>query len=198
MFRIELSTRIRAPIERCFDLARSIDLHTASTEDTNERALDGVVTGLIGMGESVTFAARHFGIWVTHTSLITAFDRPRHFRDEMTRGFFRSFVHDHVFVEDGDATVMRDTLVFSSKFGPLSWLLSRYVLAPHLTKLLKARNGFIRQVGESDDWTIFVNHDRELPNDSDQEMMAAARRCMYKYRHALRKMADENYDWPQQ
>ena len=198
MFKIELSTRIHAPIERCFDLARSIDLHTASTEATDERAIDGVITGLIGMGESVTFQARHFGLWLTHTSQITAFDCPRHFRDEMMRGFFRSFVHDHVFAQDGDATVMRDTLVFRSKFGPLSLVMDPLVICPHLTRLLTARNNFICEVAESDDWTIFVNHDRTLPTVSDQEMMAAARRCMYKYRNALRKMADESYDWPKQ
>src|SRR5690349_18317043 len=110
MSKIELITRIEAPIERCFDVARSIDLHTASTEATHERAVAGVVTGLIGKGETVTFRARHFGIWLTHTSVITAFERPRYFRDEMTRGFFRDFAHDHRFEADGDGTVMRDTL----------------------------------------------------------------------------------------
>src|SRR5437899_12648015 len=40
MTRIVLLTSIAAPIERCFDLARSVDLHMASTNWSGERAID--------------------------------------------------------------------------------------------------------------------------------------------------------------
>jgi len=54
---IELSTLIRAPRERVFDLARSIDAHQDSTGGTEERAVAGVTKGLIGMnGELSTVA----------------------------------------------------------------------------------------------------------------------------------------------
>lgn len=59
---IILTTTINAPIERCFDLSRSIDLHMASTTKTNERAIAGVTKGLINKGEQVTRLAKHFGI----------------------------------------------------------------------------------------------------------------------------------------
>lgn len=62
MPRIVLKTIIRAPIDRCFDLSRSIDLHKVSTEQTNEEAIDGVTSGLISLDESVTWRAKHFGI----------------------------------------------------------------------------------------------------------------------------------------
>jgi hypothetical protein len=51
MTRIVLLTSIAAPIERCFDLARSIDLHMASTNWSGERAIAGVTSGLIGAGQ---------------------------------------------------------------------------------------------------------------------------------------------------
>src|SRR5262245_45796803 len=70
MVRIELETLISAPIERCFDLSRSIDLHMASTNWTGERAIAGVTAGLIGAGEQVTWRGRHFGLWITHTSRV--------------------------------------------------------------------------------------------------------------------------------
>jgi hypothetical protein len=44
---ITLKTEIHAPIERCFDLARSIDLHQLSTAGTRERAVGGVTSGLL-------------------------------------------------------------------------------------------------------------------------------------------------------
>jgi hypothetical protein len=43
--RDKLTTVIRAPVEVCFDLSRSIDLHIISTEHTGEQAISGVTTG---------------------------------------------------------------------------------------------------------------------------------------------------------
>jgi hypothetical protein len=59
---IQLSTPIAAPPEREFDLARSIDAHQQSAEGTLQRAIAGVTSGLIGMGDQVTWKGRHFGI----------------------------------------------------------------------------------------------------------------------------------------
>ena len=92
---VTVTTKILAPIELCFDLARSIDPHVESTKQTRERAVAGVITGLIGRNEEVTWEATHFGVRQRLTSRITAFDRPRHFRDSMARGIFTRFDHDH-------------------------------------------------------------------------------------------------------
>jgi hypothetical protein len=89
MVRIELVQNIAAPIERCFDLSRSIDLHMASTDWTGERAIAGVTSGLIGLDQEVTWQGRHFGLGIQHTSRITAFDRLWHFQDCMVRGAFK-------------------------------------------------------------------------------------------------------------
>src|SRR5215510_835622 len=80
---VRVVTRIEAPPERVFDLARSIDLHAQGQARHRERAIAGVTSGLIGMGQSVTWEARHFGITQQLTSRIVAFDRPRSFRDSM-------------------------------------------------------------------------------------------------------------------
>jgi hypothetical protein len=53
-------TSISAPVEFCFDLARSIDLHTQSMQHTGEKAVAGTTIGLIGLNETVTWRARHF------------------------------------------------------------------------------------------------------------------------------------------
>src|SRR5437016_5526911 len=76
MPRIRLATRIEAPPERVFDLARSIDLHARGQARHRERAIAGVTSGLIGLGQTVTWEARHFGITQRLTSQIVAFDRP--------------------------------------------------------------------------------------------------------------------------
>jgi ligand-binding SRPBCC domain-containing protein len=156
MIRIELVTRIAAPIERCFDLARSIDLHMASTDWTGERAVAGVTSGLIGPDEEVTWNGRHLGVLIAHTSRINAYARPRHFRDCMVRGRFRSFCHDHFFeVRDG-STLMKDVMEFEAPLGVLGLLVERLVLRKHMVGLLLRRNEHIRRVAESDEWDSYL------------------------------------------
>ncbi len=123
--------------ERLFDLSLDIDAHVASMTDSGERAVDGVTGGMIGLGESVTWRARHFGVWFTMTSRITALERPHRFVDEQTSGPFRSFRHEHVFEQSGDEVVMTDVLTVASPlFGRLA---ERIVLVPYLRRLIAAR-----------------------------------------------------------
>src|SRR5215831_4701533 len=135
MVRIEIFTTIAAPIERCFDLSRSIDLHMASTDWTGERAIAGTTSGLIGRDQEVTWRGRHFGLQIHHTSRITAFDPPRHFQDCMVDGAFQSFCHDHYFESAGSATRMTDRVEFQTPFGVLGRLVEP-LLDRHMRALL--------------------------------------------------------------
>ncbi len=92
---IVLTTEIAAPIETVFDLSRSIDLHIDSTSRTNERVIAGRTSGLIELGESVTWEATHFFVRQQLTVRVEQFDRPHHFRDSMVSGAFTRFDHDH-------------------------------------------------------------------------------------------------------
>jgi ligand-binding SRPBCC domain-containing protein len=152
MTRIVLLTSIAAPIERCFDLARSIDLHMASTNWSGERAIAGVTSGLIGAGQEVTWQGRHFGFTLTHTSRITAYQRPNYFQDCMVRGRFRRFCHDHYFEAHDSRTLMRDEMEFEAPLWPVGWVVEWVVLARHMRRLLKRRNRGIREAAESGDW----------------------------------------------
>lgn len=156
MVRIELETRIAAPKERCFDLARSIDLHMVSTEYTGERAIAGVTSGLIGYREEVTWTGRHFGFRFRHTSRITQYQRPDYFQDSMVRGVFKRFCHDHVFEDCSNATLMRDIMEFEAPLGFLGRMLEHILLKKHLTTLLLRRNECIRKTAEGDEWNRFV------------------------------------------
>jgi ligand-binding SRPBCC domain-containing protein len=154
---IQVVTTIRAPRERCFDLARSIDLHTRSTAKTHERAVAGVTRGLIRAGEEVTWEAKHLGVRQRLSSRITGFDRPSYFQDTMLRGAFKRFVHDHFFVLEGDMTVMSDRLEFEAPLGMLGRLVDRVVLSGYLTRFLSERNAVIKRVAESEDeWKQFL------------------------------------------
>lgn len=156
---LTLHTEIRAPIERVFDLARSIDLHCRSTATTGETAISGTTTGLIGLGEEVTWRARHFGVRQTLSSRITAFSRPGHFRDSMVRGAFRRFDHDHLFIPQGEATVMTDRFDFTSPGGIAGRAVERLFLTSYMRRLLEERNRVIKEVAESAEWKQFLKED---------------------------------------
>ena len=148
---------IEAPPERCFDLSRSVELHTHSTGATGERAVGGVTSGLLALGQEVTWRARHLGVWQTLTSRITAYDRPRHFRDSMVRGAFARFDHDHYFEPHGThGTVMRDVFDYAAPLGPLGRVAERLFLTWYMRRFLERRNREIRTAAESDGWAQYV------------------------------------------
>jgi ligand-binding SRPBCC domain-containing protein len=149
MAAFRIVTTINAPIEVCFDLARDIDFHTRSLENTEERAVAGCTTGLIGLGESVTWEARHLGVRQRLTVEVTAYDRPTCFRDVMTAGAFRSFAHDHHFEVRDAGTVMTDEVEFRSPLGLLGWLVDRLFMTRYLRRLLESRCQSIKRHAEA-------------------------------------------------
>jgi ligand-binding SRPBCC domain-containing protein len=146
---IELSTVIRAPRERVFDLARSIDAHQDSTGGTEERAVAGVTRGLIGMNDEVTWEARHFGVSQRLTVRVTAFDRPKHFQNIMVSGAFKRMVHDHELAEHPAGTLMRDRFEFESPLGILGRVVDWLFLTSYMRRFLVQRNEVLKQLAES-------------------------------------------------
>lgn len=144
-FRVD--TIVGAPVEVCFDLSRSIDLHLESMISSKERAVAGVTSGLIGAGEEVSWEARHFGILWRMTSRITEFEPPHRFVDEMVRGPFAAFRHEHRFEEGpagGGTTRMTDVVTFRMPLG----LVADRPTGLYLRRLMRLRNTAIRATAE--------------------------------------------------
>lgn len=142
---IEFQRTTFLPVDRAtaFDLSLSIDAHLGSMEHAGERAVGGVTSGVIGMGEFVTWKARHFGITWTMTSVITQWERPVCFVDEQTRGPFASFWHEHRFEPVEDGTELHDTVRFEAPFGVLGRIVDRLVLSRYMPRLIDVRNEFL-------------------------------------------------------
>jgi ligand-binding SRPBCC domain-containing protein len=157
MPRIELNTEINAPINVVFDLSRSIDFHVKSTERTGEKAIAGRTSGLINLNETVTWRAKHFGVQQKLTSKITIMKRPDIFVDEMTTGAFKSFTHQHLFLEEGDKTLLIDIFEFESPLGVLGRMANRLFLKKYMERLLVERNALLKEVAENGDWREFVS-----------------------------------------
>jgi ligand-binding SRPBCC domain-containing protein len=150
MPKIEVVTEIAAPIERVFDLSRNIDVHQRSQARNSERAVAGRTSGLIEMGEDVTWEAVHLGVRQRLTSRIVGMTRPTHFRDSMVAGAFKRLDHDHIFeAMAGGGTRMRDILDYTSPLGLLGDLADVLFLERYMRRLLEERNAVIRRMAES-------------------------------------------------
>jgi ligand-binding SRPBCC domain-containing protein len=146
---IRLETYINASPERCFDLSLNVDVHRKSSAHTGERAVSGVTSGQMVLGDTVTWEAVHFGIKQRLTSKITEYYRPYCFTDEMIQGVFKKIRHEHVFVARAAGTLMIDIFVFHPPLGPLGWLADQLVLTRYMRNLLIIRNAYIKQLAEN-------------------------------------------------
>ncbi|KNC18379.1 cyclase [Arthrobacter sp. RIT-PI-e] len=129
--------------DELFERSLSIDAHTGSMRFSRERAVAGVTSGRIGLGQQVTWRAWHFGVPVRMTSAITELEAPHRFVDEQVRGPFRAFRHVHEFSLQDGATTMVDRIEFTAPFEVLGAVAERWLLRPYLRHLIGVRNRFL-------------------------------------------------------
>ena len=147
---IRLETVIAAPAAACFDLSLSVGAHTASMSASGERAVGGVTSGVMKLGDTVTWRGRHFGITFWMTSAITEYDYPNRFVDEQQRGPFRRWWHEHTFTAMANgATLMTDVVEFRSPLGLLGSVADRLVLDRYMPLLLRQRNAWLKDTLEA-------------------------------------------------
>lgn len=153
---IKITTKINAPIQRCFDLSTSIDLHKISALKSQEQAIDGRTEGLIKLNETVTWKAKHFGIWHKMKVQITEYEKPHYFVDEMITGTFKYMRHKHKFEQNENATTMLDIFEFESPLGILGKIIDSLILKKYMTNFLQERNKVIQEFAESEKWRLVL------------------------------------------
>ena len=146
---VRIQTFIQAPPAVCFDLARDVQAHAATTAKTRERIVYAPSGGLLQLGDEVEFEATHFGIKQRFRSKIVEYERPTRFVDEMQKGAFQRMRHLHEFREAEGGTLMIDTLDFASPLGPLGALVDRLVLTGYMKGFLESRNQHLREMAEA-------------------------------------------------
>jgi ligand-binding SRPBCC domain-containing protein len=148
MVTIYLETIIKADIYKVFDLARDIDLHQKSTPKTNETAIAGRISGLIEEGESVTWKAKHLGVYQTLTIKIVSMEKPYQFTDVMQKGAFKSMKHQHIFKHKDKNILMIDIFEFESPLGIIGRIFNRLFLKNYMRNFLLDRNKLIKETAE--------------------------------------------------
>ncbi|MBL8779243.1 MAG: SRPBCC family protein [Acidimicrobiales bacterium] len=141
-------TEVAADPQRCFDVSRDIDVHVDSMGSSGEQAVAGVRHGLIDLDEEVTFEARHLGLRWRMTSRITEFDRPHQFVDEMQKGPFGSWRHEHRYEATARGTRMIDEVSYRSPAGIVGRAVDRLFLRRYMIRLITERAEHLRTVAE--------------------------------------------------
>jgi ligand-binding SRPBCC domain-containing protein len=149
LFCLKESISVNAPIERCFLLSTSIEL---VRETLQMKPVEGKTSGLIVDGDRLLWRGIKFGIPAHHETLITGYDRPNFFQDTMGKGYFEHFQHDHHFTFADGRTLMSDTVRFSLPFGWAGQAVGKYIVVPHVVKLMKSRFETIKRLAETDGW----------------------------------------------
>ncbi len=157
MCTIHLTTFIAAPIERVFDLSRSISLHKISSAHTNKEAIGGITSGLINKNETVTWRAKHLFKIRYFTTRISEMQTPNFFIDEMQKGDFKSLKHEHHFKKIDNGTIMIDILNFESPYGIIGKWFNKIYLKNLLQKLIVQRNIVIKDYAETGKWKALLN-----------------------------------------
>src|SRR5687767_11830394 len=149
MAMIVVETLIHAPRELCFDLARDVAAHAESAAFSGERVVEpGRTSGLLEVGDLITFEGKHFGVRQRFTARITQLDRPTQFVDEMVSGAFSSLRHIHEFHAVSDGTLMRDVLVWRAPVGFLGRLADRLFLERHMRWFVSTKQRHLKEIAE--------------------------------------------------
>lgn len=149
MTSIVIETKIRAPIELCFDLARDVNAHRESAAFSSERVVPpGRTDGLLELGDLVAFEGRHFGIRQRFVARITVLERPRWFVDEMVQGSFKWLRHHHEFAFNDGITTMRDTLEWQPPLGMIGRLADRLLLRRHMIWFVSTKQNALKRIAE--------------------------------------------------
>jgi ligand-binding SRPBCC domain-containing protein len=145
---------VQAPVERCFLLSTNVEIvaRTLKMQPTMERGRD-----FVEQGDRVQWRGWQLGLPQFHESLIEPFDPPLYFRDSMLAGRFAAFEHDHHFTELSDGSVrLRDEVRFQMPMGRLGELVGRWVLMPHIRRLLRERFSLLKRMAEGDEWRKYL------------------------------------------
>jgi len=153
---IHLTSFIAAPIQRVFDLSRSVDLHRASMKSYGEQCIAGCMSGLMTQGAEVTWQARHLYRLRQLKMKLTQMDAPHFFADEMIAGDFRSMKHEHYFRQAENGTIMIDQLSFETPYGILGKLLNTLVLENYMKRLLTEKNAVLKRAAEGQLWKQYL------------------------------------------
>ncbi len=149
---IHITTFVEAPIERVFDLSRSMNLYRKSMQFINGHAVAGTMSGLINEGDTITWKAKYLYKIRVFKMGITDMKPYSFFSEKMIKGDLASLKHEHHFKSIENGTIMIDQLNFEIRYGFAGRLINKLFLTNYIKHLLEHRNEIIKTYAESQKW----------------------------------------------
>lgn len=153
---IHLTTFLAAPPERVFDLCRSINLHKRYLSKIKGIIVGGVTSGLMVMGDTVTWKADYLSKTRVLKLKMTSFDRMHSFTVEQASGDFKTMQHEQFFKPVRNGTIVITLFHFEIKYGIMGTIFNKYYLTGHMRNLLEQRNKLIKEYAESQKWSFVL------------------------------------------
>lgn len=152
MASIHLTTFIKAPVERVFDLCRNTTVYKKALEGRNE-SLSASASGiLVNAGDTVTLTARHLGKTRAMTARILEMTVPEKFVEEQVKGDLKSFRHEHHFKPVENGTLVIDLIEMEEPRDAIGGVLGKWFMKNYFEALLNKRNALIKLYAESEKW----------------------------------------------
>lgn len=146
---------IHAPIERCFALSTHVGI---VERELRMHPTEGRTAGLVTAGDTVRWEGIQFGFFNYHVSLIEpeTWNPPNFFQERMIASRFRSFEHDHSFIETANGTFLDDCIRFSMPFRRAGDLVGRAVVVPYILGIMRRRFNLLKRLAETEEWREYL------------------------------------------
>ncbi|MBW7889705.1 MAG: SRPBCC family protein [Chitinophagaceae bacterium] len=152
MHSIHLTTFVKAPTARVFDLCRNSSVLKKALEGRKESISAGAAGILLKAGDTITISARHFGKTRMVTTRIIDLDIPEKFVEEQMKGDLKSFRHEHYFKEVENGTLVIDLVEMEEPRDFVGGLLGRFFMKKYVETILNKRNALVKLYAETDKW----------------------------------------------
>ena len=137
------SMRIERPLEEVFQLFSVPHNLEAITPAWLRFQIVPPEPGDLCEGARIHYRLRLRGIPLRWTSVISAWEPPHRFVDTQLRGPFRTWIHEHTFRRDGDATIVDDHVTYAA---PLGFLVERWLVKPDVERIFRFREQSLRSL----------------------------------------------------
>lgn len=149
---IHLTTFIKAPVERVFDLCRNTTVYKKALEGRNESLSASAAGILVNAGDTITLSAKHLGKTRVTTARVLEMNIPEKFVEEQVKGDLKSFRHEHHFKSVENGTLVIDLIEMEEPRDAVGGVLGKLFMKNYFEALLNKRNALVKLYAESEKW----------------------------------------------
>ena len=149
---IHLTTFIKAPVERVFDLCRNTTVYKKALEGRNESLSASAAGILVNAGDPITLSAKHLGKTRVTTARVLEMNIPEKFVEEQVKGDLKSFRHEHHFKSVENGTLVIDLIEMEEPRDAVGGVLGKLFMKNYFEALLNKRNALVKLYAESEKW----------------------------------------------